>query len=130
MTFNSPLARTVATLFLAALTTACTAASMTRLGPQSHFVYPNSNVKQLGPVKVKKRGDVRLFVPDNLRTAESDRDLYDAAIRQVQGANLITDYAVTARTKWVYLYYIYLFWNEYELQGTAARMEVGQQELK
>ena len=43
-------------LALALCLTGCQVASMTEMGPQSHFTYPNSNVVALGPVKATIKG--------------------------------------------------------------------------
>ena len=106
----------------------CTLASFSRLGPQSCFVYPNSNVKALGPAHASAATDPSL-VPQGLRESKMDRKLYTQALNSVEGANVITDYVVTARMKVIPLIYINLYWTQYELDGTAAKMEVGKQVL-
>ncbi len=115
-------------LAMSLLLGACTMASTVRMAPHSHFVYPNSNVTALGPVSSKIRGNIGL-APQGMRTAELDRRLYQKALSQYQDADLIIDYIVTAELKMIYLMYIQLYYTEYELQGTAARAEVGTQEL-
>lgn len=114
---------TVACMFALA---GCKAGQYMELGPQSHFDYPNSNVKALAPVKVKVPGHTCVLIGFPNPTAEDDLKAYNAAIAQVDGANMITDYIM------VYTFYSVPFvsWSEITLEGTAAKMEVGQQELR
>jgi hypothetical protein len=116
---------TVAGLLSALTLGGCAMASFAQIGPQSHFDFPNSNVKALGPVKVKVPGRTTAFIPP-LPKAEDDVMMYNVALAQVEGANIITDYIKIIR--------IYglgpIYWSEYELEGTAAKMEVGQRDLK
>ena len=105
----------------------CAVAQYTEIGPQSHFIFPNSNVKALGPVKVKVPGRSTWGMPpvpdsgDHLRA-------YNAALQQVEGANLIIDYVKIIKLYGIPILYVY--WSEIELEGTAAKMEVGKQVLQ
>jgi hypothetical protein len=97
------------------------------LGPQSHFAFPNSDVKDLGPVRVVVTKPATLDFPEF--TSEDDLKLYNTALAQVEGANIILDYCKIVR------WYTILVWPyppifkiqiETELQGRAAKMEVGE----
>jgi len=106
----------------------CQMAQLNEVGPQSHFAYPNSNVKALGPVRVTERGPTTFLAPPTIKTGELDAALYNKAISQVAGANMVIDYVRT--TKLYSDMIIPIYWTELELEGTAAKMEVGKQELR
>ena len=103
----------------------CAQFKVVEIGPQSHFDFPNSNVTPLGPVKVKTAGGSGFMVPP-LKTSEDDLKLYNEAIAQSNGATMIIDYV---RTYTVYGF-LFVYWSEMEIEGTAAKMEVGKHDLK
>lgn len=105
----------------------CTVQSTARIGTESGFVHPNANVKSLGPVKVKMSGGSGLFIPPAIRSAELDNQLYRTALSQVADANVIIDYVVVTTVKTIGVLPVYF--SEVELEGTAAKVEVGQQRL-
>lgn len=113
-------------VILAIICTGCTVGEYYRIGAQSHFAYPNSNVKALGPVCVKSTR-FNMFGP-SMMNSEADVKLYDKAISQVQGANILIDYIRVTTLKAAPV--IGVHWTEESIEGTAARMEVGQQEIK
>lgn len=97
------------------------------LGPQSHFVYPNSNVEELGPVLVKKyKWDIGFFF--SAQSSEIDEDLFNAALAQCSDANLIVNYAKVVSGYFIWPLPVVLY--KIALEGTAARAEVGKQQLK
>src|SRR5262245_14596608 len=100
----------------------CQVAQFTKLGPQTHFDFPNSNVVPLGPVKAKVDGPGSVFAFPGF-SGDSDAQIYNAALSQVAGASLITDYI---RTYKVYTFPLLpVYWTTLEIEGTAAKMEVG-----
>ncbi len=101
----------------------CKMMQIAEIGPQTHFNYPNSNVKALGPVKVEADGPSGLMM--TFRTGEMDQKLYNTAIAQVEGANIIVDYIRT--TDVYYVPVLPIFWSKVKLEGTAAKMELGVQ---
>ncbi len=103
----------------------CFSGQYTQIGAQSHFDYPNSNIKALGPVKVMVPGQGRFGSPP-LPTSDDEVKLYNAALAQVEGADLVVDYVKT----WRLYGFMWWYWSELELEGTAADMEVGRQRLK
>ncbi|MFA5865993.1 MAG: hypothetical protein WC975_15070 [Phycisphaerae bacterium] len=119
-------------LLIACIVSGCaqTIGTFYRLGPQSHFVYPNSNIKDLGPVKVKMRGADKSDRFPSFMTSEMDVSLYNEALKQVDGANIILDYVRKTTIKMEPSLFGQKFQTEEELEGTAARMELGKQELK
>lgn len=105
----------------------CTVANIGKMGPQSHFDFPNSNVVELGPVKATVSGPGGLKMP--LPTSAVEEALFAEAKRQYPGSDLIVDYAYTMRIKTFPLFPIY--WSTLEIEGTAARMvEIGRQDLR
>jgi hypothetical protein len=104
----------------------CKVGEFAEIGPQSHFNYPNSNVKAIAPVKVSMNGPSG-FLP-TFGTGELDEKMYNTAIAQVEGANLLIDYVKTTKIYMVPV--IGISWTTNELEGTAAKMELGQQTLK
>jgi hypothetical protein len=105
----------------------CTIGRMYEIGPVTQFIHPNSNVKALGPVSVKKIGNFSLIQP-SLRTGNDDLALYNLALSKVAGANAVIDYYRVTNLK--YIYPLPFFWTESKLEGTAAKVEIGQQELR
>jgi hypothetical protein len=104
----------------------CMVGQFYRLGPQSHFAYPNSNVKALGPVKVKTQ--TKASVMPQLTTGDNDEMVFNQAIAQVAGANIILDYVRCSTVyKWPGLP---IYWTDEEIEATAGQMEVGQQGLR
>jgi hypothetical protein len=94
---------------------------------QTHFSYPNSNVKPLGQVKssIKK---TRILFP-YLYKAEDIKGLINEALAQKPGADLLINYKTD--TKITSLPFPpYLIWQTVTLEGTAASIEVGEQELQ
>lgn len=104
----------------------CLSAQYTHISPQSHLDYPNSNVTPLGPVKVKVPGPASFIKAPDIRTSESDRLVYEAALKQQPGANIVVDYSKIYRS---YVFFP-IGWSTLQLEGTACKMEVGKQELK
>lgn len=104
----------------------CQSGQFVQTGTQSGFNYPNSNVTALGPVKAEVSTGVSFGMPEFM-TSEIDNRLFNAALSKAEGANLIIDYTKVTR--------LYSFpgipiqWASVEIQGTAAKAEVGTQEL-
>lgn len=120
------ISRIIGVLSLALLVSGCTVGQFHRMGPQSHFSYPNSNVKTVGPVKVELRGTSSWLTPLSFMTSEIDQRVFNAAIAQADGADLITDYIRTTTIK----KFLGIYWTTEYLEGTAARMEIGKQHLR
>ena len=103
----------------------CAGCSM-RLGqfmPRSQFVYPNSNVTAIGPVQHEKTKTM-VFVRPSWSLAEN-RKVYQEAVAKVPGANVLIDYKEdTTLTDILFIHTI-----TYSLEGTAAKMEVGKQDI-
>ena len=105
------------------LLTACTTVSYD-LHPKSHFDYPNSNIKPLGQAS-GEASQISLFLPPSL-SGELERQAVQAALSTKPGADILINY--TAETKITALAFIYIL--AHKVQGTAASMSVGVQDLK
>lgn len=104
--------------FLALTMTGCT----TQWGgivPRSKFIYPNSNVTSLGPVKASYK-KTSFFIPPHFDFANA-KDTYDKALQQVPGANVIIDYREDTSLSMI----MFFSTITYTIDGTAAKMEVG-----
>jgi hypothetical protein len=108
-----------------ALVTGCQTAQYVEMGSQSKFTYPNSNVVPLAPVKVEVSGPGAFLALPDLVTSDNDLKVFNAAMAKVDGSNLIVDYVKNYRS----YYFLFFHWSTLELEGTAAQMTVGKQEL-
>ena len=108
---------------LALAMTGCT----THLGsvvPNSAFIYPNSNITSLGPVKAEKSKTWFFIMP--IFHFEDIKAVYNNALNQVPGANVVIDYKEDTAVTSI------LFFNTitYSVEGTAAKMDIGNKNLK
>ncbi len=120
------LASALALALSAVVFTGCQQGQSTHIGPESHFAYPNSNVTPLGPVKVKVPGGGGLLPP--MLDSKTELTAYNKALAQASGADLIIDYIMIYKTYSFVL--LPFYWSDLELEGTAAKMQVGKQVLK
>lgn len=96
---------------------------MGHLVTNSQFAYPNSNIKTLGQVRAEvSRG--KWFTPPML-TIEDIRGAYQEALRREEGANILINF----KEDTTYTMFPFYSMVKYEIEGEAARMDVGQQEL-
>jgi hypothetical protein len=111
---------------LAALLQACSISQSSRV-PNSHFVYPNSNVT---PTRKGQGSRTKLcgilFFGWNGFTQDAQEGAYDDAIEEAGGDLLINSFMTTS---------MFLVPNLFTLcttsvAGTGARMVVGKQELR
>lgn len=120
------LRNSVAVVLIAVVFTGCTFSTNGRFMPHSQFVYPNSNVKVLGPV-VARQCRVTPIIPYEI-TLEDMTKTYNKALAGQAGANLLVNYTEDVSIVMICLY-IPIYIVTYELKGDAARMEVGEQDL-
>lgn len=96
---------------------------------QTHFTYPNSNVKPLGYVKAAL-SKTSYFIPPAI-TNEDVTNLMNDALAQKSGADLIINYRVNTINTCYPFDVMPIFWKtDIILEGTAVNMEVGIQELQ
>lgn len=106
---------------------ACVIASTADFVPQTHFDFPNSNVKPIGPAKGKAT-NFRIFVPSNV-DSDLEENAYRSALQQT-GGDMLIDVYKTSSTRMLNLLYLTFYWTTLEVEGIAANMEIGKQELK
>lgn len=113
---------TCVVIFILVMVSSC-AIRVGTVVPNSHYVYPNSNVTPLGHTysEIKKTG---IIVPPNFKAQDVDR-LYNDALAKHAGADVILDYSVDTK---VTSFFIFHFLKT-TLVGTAAQMEVGKQDI-
>ena len=98
-----------------------------RFVTHSQFVYPNSNVKVLGPV-VARKFKVTPFVPLQINMKDMTR-AYNNALSKQAGANLLVNFTEDTSIIMICAVFLPIYIVIYELKGDAAKMEVGEQEL-
>lgn len=105
------------------VTTGC-AVTAGRFNTETHFSFPNSNVVPLGQVKSTMSRWSFLFPKV---TADDALGLMKEAIAQQSGADLVINYVLDTKTT-IFPPFIYI--TDIVLEGTAARMEIGEQDLR
>lgn len=111
-------------VFFSVLCTGCTT-TIGSFGEQTHFSYPNSNIEDLGHVKVShKKGS--FLIPPTF-TAEDFRVLMEEALSRYAGADILINYKLN--TRYVNYPWFYIT-SELILEGTAVQMEIGEQRLE
>jgi len=99
--------------------------------PQTHYTYPNSNVIPIGPVKgrARARGDLESF-PDINGTIKR---AIDKAVQSSDSdllINALVGGTLTSYTKMDGNNFKVRYELEIQVQGTAAKMEIGRQNLR
>ncbi len=93
-------------------------------GINSHFAYPNSNIAPLGHVKASA-SKIGIIIPPDF-DGEDVILLTQEAIRQQSGADLLINYNLDTKVT----SFPFISKMEITIEGTAAKMEAGTQELK
>lgn len=115
----------IAVVFSAILTIQGCTMSSGALQPNTQFVYPNSNVRILGPVKADISKWSFLGI-GGFFEAEDIRNAYQQALSQQSGANVLVNFKEDTD----FTTFILLVRSSYHIAGDAASMEVGKQILK
>lgn len=118
----------LAALLLASLCLAGCTMKAGRFVPHSQFVYPNSNVKILGPVHAKKT-KAMILIPPKFGIKDLKK-VYNKALLTHSGANILTNFSEDTSLTTIPLGYFHLYIMSYEIRGDAAQMVVGEQELR
>jgi hypothetical protein len=94
--------------------------------PNTQFVYPNSNVKILGPTSAElSKWGVLFFVPSF--SPNEIYGVYDQALKKHAGADILVNFDEGVTTT-SYLGFVTTL--KYVISGDAAQMEVGKQQLR
>lgn len=111
----------LAIVFAIGLTGCSTTAGSYQLS--SEFVYPNSNVTPLNNVQVSEK-KFGILIPPSFSEARMDQ-LLNRAVSSVNDADLLIDYMVNTKITSLWIFHN----TRVTIQGTAASMEVGKQDL-
>jgi hypothetical protein len=94
--------------------------------PNTQFAYPNSNIKTLGPVKAEVKKTTWIVRPE--LKLDDIKGCYNEALAQASGANILVNYSED--TYFTAVPFLSIFTVRYVIQGEAAAMTIGQQELR
>ena len=114
-------------MLLAIFNVGCSVGSGARLIPQSYFDYPNSNVTPLGRVQAEV-GMTNFFYP-KVEDPDLMREVIQLALKQ-KGGHLLLDYLWTYQIIMVPIPFLTFFTTTYKVDGTAAKMEIGQRPIR
>jgi len=93
--------------------------------PNSHFAFPNSNVKPLGHVSAQ------ISRTDFLFPKPVDKEMIDEVISKAlkqKGGDLLINYKLSTDVTWIP--YIPIYFTKVRVSGTACEMTIGRQYLK
>lgn len=114
----------------AALLSSCTQTLYMGRIPQTHFTYPNANVEPLNKVYGESTTRIRIFMPPTAPTSTIINEAYTNALMRAPGADAIINgnayYIITQ----VPLMFLNIYLHKMKIDGTAAKQEVGKQQLK
>ncbi|HZY78077.1 MAG TPA: hypothetical protein VFE50_01045 [Cyclobacteriaceae bacterium] len=97
--------------------------------PEAQFTYPNANVTPLNKVKGSSPSVFKAFRPPMV-TSKAMSEAYSDAISKSQGADVLINADTYQRIFTLMLPYVPIFFSRYIVEGTAAKQEVGKQQLK
>ncbi|HKI73580.1 MAG TPA: hypothetical protein VJ998_02995 [Pseudomonadales bacterium] len=101
----------------------CTQSFFTGTRPQSNFDYPNSNVTPLG--HVSGSASTSAFFGTPFVTSDLEQRAIQNAISKKPGADLLINYETFQdRSGFLFVHSL-----TYRVEGTAAKMEIGRQDL-
>ena len=96
------------------------------LHPQSHYDYPNSNIKPLGEA-VGKASVTSFLVPIMSASGEQERQAVADALKTKPGADLLVNYISETKTTSIMNLITIV---DYTVHGTAASMLIDKQTLR
>lgn len=118
---------------LAVVAAGCTRTYFQGVKPQSQYALPNSNVTPLSKVRGESTSItlLPLLFGDPYISPDHKDEALAEALAKAPGANLLINYAVYEEEfRLPPLTFLFFKSQTYVVEGTAARMEVGTQELK
>lgn len=117
------LIKVIVVTFSLVLITGC-AVTAGRFNTETHFSFPNSNVVPLG--QVKSTMSRWSFLLPNV-TGDDALGLMKEALAQQSGTDLVINYVLDTKTT---IFPLFIYKTDMVLEGTAAKMEIGEQELR
>lgn len=112
--------------FCVVLVSGCTT-TMGSFNPSTHFTYPNSNVVPLGYVSASVKDQGIIFPP--AVDKEKIVKLMESAMVQKPGADMIINYKIDTTYTQIPIPIFNIYFQTIKLEGTAAKMTIGKQEL-
>ncbi len=91
--------------------------------PTTHFAYPNSNVQPMGHISATV-SEGSFLIPPTL-DKEKVLKLMNDALAQQPGADAVVNYRLDTTYTGYLIYYV----QTVKLEGTAVKMQVGEQDL-
>jgi len=96
--------------------------------PNTHFAFPNSNVQPMGHINATVSEGAFIFPPS--LTKEKVLKLMSDALAQKPGADMVINYRIDTTYTAYPFYSLPLYTVQtLKLEGTAAKMQVGEQDL-
>ncbi len=116
------------TKFIVSVFSLCVIASCSinagHFNTESHFSFPNSNVTPLGQVKSTLSRWSFFSLPVE---GDDALNLVNEAIAQKSGADLMLNYILDTK---ITMFPLFIYKADMVVEGTAAKMEIGEQELR
>jgi len=112
-------------IILALIASGCTQTFVTKLAPQSHFDYPNSNVYPMNHVE-GKASRTAFFVPPDMPSSLEYEAIAKALDQSPGSEMMINSMHFMDITQFLVLP---IYTINYRVEGTAAKMKVGTQAL-
>ncbi|MFA6316734.1 MAG: hypothetical protein WC943_04890 [Elusimicrobiota bacterium] len=115
---------------LAALVVASVSGCTMKMGlrnTNTKFVYPNSNVTPLGPVKAATEQRFTVFSAAMFDAKEIDETIAKALAQK--GGDVLVNSKIVYKVTLIPIILPFMF-SSYEVEGMAAKMVVGKQELQ
>jgi len=114
----------ISALVFSVIASGC-ATTLGTIGTHSEFVYPNSNVTPLGHTSGTWKKTTFLFPPK--LTKESVDGVLSNALSKYEGADILLDFDYII--KYITIPILPIYTIKLEIEGTAANMEVGKQDI-
>ncbi len=117
------LTKFIVTLFFLSIITGCSMKAGS-FDTETHFSFPNSNVTPLGQVKSTLSRWSFLASPVE---GDDALNLVNEAISQKSGADLMINYTLDTKMT---MFPLFIYKTDMVVDGTAAKMNIGEQELQ
>jgi hypothetical protein len=92
--------------------------------PSSNYIFPNSNVTPLGQTYARFK-KTSFFIPPGMNGGRVVKDLAESAKQKYPDADILIDYTVDTKFTSIMMFHTI----NIELRGTAAKMEIGKQDI-
>lgn len=111
------------------LTAGCTTTNSLGYIPQSNFSFPNSNVIPMNTVTGSSTTTMIGLIPPGVPGSQIEAAVNDAKSKAA-GADLLLDVVGNVTQTIIPLIYFQIYTTTVEVEGVAAKSEIGRQQLK